>query len=127
MNPHKHKLQNELKNLPTWEAPDVFLDVTENENDNEGEDDSGKNMLEDICDIYNDSVHFFNLNRVQGQKTTIDEIVPIISGGNAGMKRSLSKRFRNSIRRKFRKNTEKKSVQNTDKKSSPIVKYFRHI
>merc|ERR1719348_2457711 len=103
MHQNKNKLQDELRNLPTWEAPDVFLDVTEN---------------------YNDVKHFFDLKCVQGQKT-IDDIVPIISDEKS-KKRSLSKRFRNSVRRKFRM-TENKGVQNTEKKSSIIVKYFRRV
>jgi len=123
MHQNKNKLQDELRNLPTWEAPDVFLDVTENDNDDEQQK-MHLATIDDICDIYNDFKHFFDLKCVQGQKT-IDDIVPIISD-EKNMKRSLSKRFRNSVRRKFRM-TENKSVQNTEKKSSIIVKYFRRV
>ena len=123
MHQNKNKLQDELRNLPTWEAPDVFLDVTENDNADELQK-MHLATIDDICDIYNDFKHFFDLKCVQGQKT-IDDIVPIISD-EKNMKRSLSKRFRNSVRRKFRM-TENKSVKNTEKKSSIIVKYFRRV
>ena len=103
---NKHSFLTELRNLPSWDSPDLFLDNDEHENVN-----SKKSRPVSVEETYSGVKHLF-----EKRNSTDEEIMP---DPNNNFTSEINKRqsFRKSIRNIFRRQTfNLKSTKESDTK-----------